>query len=86
MPEHKKGVDETPESFEQLKPPGYWNGEYFVEVRLLTDEEAQERYEQLRMVRGQRRVRHPREIPTASSTGMHARTVTTRSCNMPWRR
>ncbi len=47
MPEHTKGVDETPESFDQLKPPGYWNGERFVEVRMLTDEEAEERYEQL---------------------------------------
>ena len=25
--------DETPETFAELKPPGYWNGRYFVEVR-----------------------------------------------------
>ena len=39
--------DETPKTFAELKPPGYWNGERFVEVRMLSDAEAQERYEQL---------------------------------------
>ncbi len=48
MPEHQHGVDETPTTFDQLvEPPGYWNGQRFVAVRLLTDAKAQERHEQL---------------------------------------
>ncbi len=44
---HKRGVDETPASFDLLKPPGYWNGERFVEVRMLTPEQAAERFAQM---------------------------------------
>lgn len=31
--------DETPASFADLKPPGYWDGKRFVHVRLVSDEE-----------------------------------------------
>ena len=34
--------DETPATFGELKPPGYWNGHRFVEVRRVSDEEARE--------------------------------------------
>ncbi len=44
---HKRGVDETPASFDQLKPPGYWNGERFVRVRMMAPEQAAERFEQM---------------------------------------
>jgi hypothetical protein len=31
--------DKTPKTFAELKPPGYWNGEYFEEVREVSEEE-----------------------------------------------
>lgn len=40
---HAARLDETPKAFGELKPPGYWNGARFVEVRRVSDAEFRAR-------------------------------------------
>ena len=38
---------ETPATFAELKPPGYWHGKRFVRVRRLAPAEAEEKYREM---------------------------------------